>query len=245
MARLIFGQSRCQIEGTFVPVADMNLAAGDSVYFAHHTLLWKEPAVTLSRLPLRGAWKRLFAGLPLIMAQAQGPGHVAFSRDAPGEMIAVPLDHGRAIDVRPHAFLVASSAVGYDWFWTGIWFQAGETIYPAGRIMDRFVAGTAPGLLLLHAAGNVLVRTLEAGQTILVKPPALLFKDSSVAMHLHLEKVRQKGAITKWHWPGLQRCAWLRLTGPGRVAIQSAYKQVEDEGFPVRQVSLPVTYQNW
>ena len=46
---------------------------------------------------------------------------------------------------------------------------------------------TAPGLLLLHAGGNVFVRTLAAGETIMVKPPALLFKDPTVGMQLHVE----------------------------------------------------------
>jgi uncharacterized protein (AIM24 family) len=246
MARIVFGQSRCQIEGTFIPVADMHLAAGDSVYFAHHVLLWKDTSVTLWRVPFRGAWTRLFAGLPLVMAQAQGPGHVAFSRDAPGEMIAVPLDAGRAIDVRPHAFLVASSTVLYGWFWTGIWYvpRGAETIYPTGRIMDRFEAGTTPGLLLLHAAGNVFLRRLQSDESFLVKPQTLLFKDSSVTMQLHVEEVRVKGAITRWTWPWLQRCSWLRMTGPGRVAIQSAYAKVEDDGSPLLR-SSPATYQTW
>src|ERR1051325_5549192 len=66
MAKLQFGNSFCQIEGAYVPVADMNLAAGDGVYFAHHVLLWKDPQVTIRTMSLAGAWKRLFAGLPLI-----------------------------------------------------------------------------------------------------------------------------------------------------------------------------------
>src|SRR5262249_26269013 len=40
MAKLQFGNSFCQIEGLYVPTADMNLSAGDSVYFTHHVLLW-------------------------------------------------------------------------------------------------------------------------------------------------------------------------------------------------------------
>src|SRR5689334_21407059 len=39
-AKLQFGNSFCQIEGTYVPVADLNLAGSDSVYFKHHVLLW-------------------------------------------------------------------------------------------------------------------------------------------------------------------------------------------------------------
>ena len=43
MARLQFGQSHCQIEGTTVPVADFTLAQQDMVYFSHHVLLWTDP----------------------------------------------------------------------------------------------------------------------------------------------------------------------------------------------------------
>jgi len=50
--------------------------------------------------------------------------------------------------------------------------------------MDRFYAQQQPGLLLLHAAGNSFERTLAPGETILIKPNSLLFKDSTVAMQL-------------------------------------------------------------
>src|ERR1039457_1033325 len=50
MAKLQIGNSSCQIEGQYVPVADMNLAAGDSVYFTHHVLLWKDPQVTITNM---------------------------------------------------------------------------------------------------------------------------------------------------------------------------------------------------
>jgi len=43
MAKLQFGNSFCQIEGLYVPVADVNLAASDSIYFTHHVLLYRPP----------------------------------------------------------------------------------------------------------------------------------------------------------------------------------------------------------
>ena len=232
MAKLQFGQSYCQIEGTYVPVADMNLAAGDSVYFTHHVLLWKDPAVPVTSMGLKGAWKRMLAGLPLIMTQAAGPGHIAFSRDLPGEMIALPLQQGQTIDVREHLFMVATSAVAYDWFASNIWFSTREgseteTHYPVGMFLDRFTAPGAPGLLLLHAGGNVFVRTLEPHQTILIKPTALLFKDTTVQMRLHFE--RPSGTWRSWRSWG-DRYVWVRLHGPGRVAIQSAFEPLEDNG---------------
>jgi uncharacterized protein (AIM24 family) len=173
MAKLQFGDSFCQIEGNYVPVADMSLAAQDWIYFAHHVLLWKDPQVTITAMSLKGAWKRLLAGMPLVMTQAQGPGHIAFSRDAPGEMIALPLQPGQAVDVREHLFLVATGNVTYDWFQSNIWFTTRngnetETHYPLGMFMDRFFTPNAPGLLLLHSAGNAFVRSLAPNQTILV-----------------------------------------------------------------------------
>ncbi len=246
MAKLQFGNSFCQIEGAYVPVAEMNLAAGDGVYFAHHVLLWKDPQVNITAMSLKGAWKRLLAGMPLVMAQAYGPGYIAFSRDAPGEMIALPLQPGQAVDVREHLFLVATQHVAYDWFQSGIWFTTKdgdeqETHYPIGMFMDRFSALHTPGLLLLHAAGNVFVRQLGPGQAILIKPTALLFKDPSVQMQLHIEQPR--GTWRSWAAWG-ERYLWLRLTGPGRVAVQSAFKQMEDNGRNIIRHS-GASWQRW
>jgi len=231
MTKLQIGNSSCQIEGLYVPVADMNLAAGDSVYFTHHVLLWKDPQVNITTMSLKGGWKRMFAGLPLIMTQAEGPGRIAFSKDDPGELIPVALQPGQSIDVREHMLLAATSNVSYDWFQTGIWFETKngddtETHYPVGRFMDRFTSPPTPGLLLLHAGGNVFVRNLAPGQAILVKPTALVFKDPTVQMQLHFE---HPGAIfTTWGYWG-NRYLWLRLTGPGRVAIQSVFERMEGE----------------
>ncbi len=248
MAKLQFGNSFCQIEGLYVPVADMNLGAGDGVYFAHHVLLWKDPQVNITTMPLSGAWKRLFAGMPLIMTQAHGPGHIAFSRDAPGELIAVPIHPGQSLDVREHLFLTATNNVIYDWFQTQIWFrtQSGndtETHYPIGMFMDRFSAAGIPGLLLLHAAGNVFVRELAPGQTILIKPTALIFKDPAVQMHLHFE--HPSARIMSWSWGSWgNRYLWLRLIGPGRIAVQSVFERGEGEARNLNGSSY-ATVQQW
>jgi uncharacterized protein (AIM24 family) len=231
MAKLQFGNSVCQIEGKYVPVADLKLAPEDSIYFTHHVLLWKDPQVNVTAMSMKGAWKRMMGGLPLIMTQAQGPGHIAFSQDSPGELIPLPMQHGQAIDVREHLFLAATGNVAYDWFQTHIWFQTRngnetETHYPLGQIMDRFSATGAPGLLLLHAAGNVFVRELAPGQTILVKPTALVFKDPTVNMDLYYET--PTAGFGAW-LSSNNGYLWLRLTGPGRVAIQSVFDRVEGE----------------
>ncbi len=236
MSKIQFGHSFLQIEGGYVPVADFGLAAGDGVYFTHHVLLWSDTEVKVSTMSLKGAWKRLFAGLPLIMTQADGPGHIAFSRDSPGEMIALPLQPGQAVDVREHIFLAATHNVTYDWFSTNIWFTTKdgddtETHYPLGMFMDRFFAPQTPGLLLLHAGGNAFIRHLRQGESILVKPTALLFKDPSVQMQLHIEYPNAGGSSIWSFWSSwTHRHLWVRLFGPGRVAVQSGYEKMEDNG---------------
>jgi uncharacterized protein (AIM24 family) len=252
MAKLQFGNSSCQIEGLYVPVADMNLAAGDSVYFTHHVLLWMDPQVQITTMSMRGGWKRIFAGMPLIMTEARGPGHIAFSRDLPGELIALPLQPGQAVDVREHMFLAATSNVAYDWFPTQIWYRVqedrdSETFYPVGVLMDRFSSPASPGLLLLHAGGSLLVRQLAPGEAILVKPTALVFKDPSVQMQLHLEHP-SAGLFDLSSWIGrsswTNRSIWLRLIGPGRVAIQSVFERLEKEGGNIVGHSY-ATMQHW
>ncbi|MGI9037084.1 MAG: AIM24 family protein, partial [Pyrinomonadaceae bacterium] len=225
MSKIQFGHSHLQIEGEYVPVADFALSEGDGVYFAHHVLLWMDTQVKVTTMSLKGAWKRLFAGMPLIMTQAHGPGHIAFSQDQSGELIALPIQPGESIDVREHIFLAATHSVNYDWFSTNVWYSTKngdetETHYPLGMFMDRFFAPQEPGLLLLHAAGNAFIRHLAPNETILVKPTALLFKDPSVQMHLHLEY--PNGGRFSWgiFSTGYHRHIWLRLRGPGRVAVQ-------------------------
>jgi uncharacterized protein (AIM24 family) len=230
MAKLQIGNSSCQIEGLYVPVADLHLAVGDSIYFTHHVLLWKDVGVTMTTIPLRGGWNRMFAGLPLVMMQAAGPGHIAFSKDQPGDLIAIPLHPGQCIDVREHMFLLATSNVTYDWFNSHVWYTAQvgnddtETVYPLGMFLDSFSAPRVPGLLLLHAGGSVFIRNLAPGETILIKPTAFVFKDPTVQMELHFDHP----AGTVWGYRKY-RCIWLRLYGPGRVAIQSVFEHIEHE----------------
>jgi uncharacterized protein (AIM24 family) len=267
MTRVQFGQSSAQIMGKVVPAADVRLAAGEGVFFPHYNLLWQEPGVQVTEMPLRGGWDRRRAGLPVVMLQAAGPGTISFSHDTAGEMVAVPLLAGGAVDVREHQLVAGTLGVGYDWYETGIWFttsgrggaaeaagtgllkmgldlvglDAGggddrgrdeiEWHYPVGRYMDRFVAGDRQGLVLVQVGGNAFVRDLAEGESILVKPPALLFKDPTVGVQLHVEY--PAAGVQFWRTWG-NRYLWLRVHGPGRIGLQSSYDRLEDPGTDFR-----------
>ena len=214
MTEVHFSQSTLQVEGEIVPVAEINLAQGDWVYFEHHVMLWKDDGVPLGVMPLQGGVKRAFAGMPFIISLAQGPGRIAFSRDQNGEIVVMPLHPGMELDVREHAFLLASGSIQYTYQQV----QGLKNILFGGQgmFMDRFVTQQVPGLLLLHGYGNVFERTLAAGESILVEPGGFLYKDASVQMNVETQKLTSG----LFGGSGLNLA---RMTGPGRVGIQSMY----------------------
>jgi uncharacterized protein (AIM24 family) len=214
MAEIQFGSSTCQVEGDVVPVAEISLAPGDSIFFEHHVLLWKDDTTPMGVMPLQGGMKRVLAGMPFIISVAQGPGRVAFSRDQTGELVVLPLHPGMELDVREHAFLLASHHINYSF----VRIKGLRNILFGGQgmFMDRFVTTNVPGLLILHGYGNVFERILKPGESILVEPGAFLYKDSTVTMDV------QPQQLTTGFFGG-QSMNLARMTGPGRVGIQSMY----------------------
>ena len=214
MTEVRFGSSTCQMDGEIVPVAEIALGAGDWVYFEHHVMLWKEEQVAMSVMPLQGGMKRAFAGMPFIISIAVGPGRVAFSRDATGELVVLPIWPGQELDVREHSFLLASHSIGYTY--TRIQGLRNILFGGQGMFMDRFVAAQQQGLLMLHGYGNVFERYLQPGEHILLEPGAFLYKDASVQMSVESQKL----TTGLFGGTGMNLA---RMTGPGRIGIQSMY----------------------
>ena len=214
MTEIRFGQSTCQVEGEIVPVAEMNLEAGDSIFFEHHVLLWKDEQTQMNVMALQGGVSRVLAGMPFVISVATGPGRVAFSRDATGELVVLPLHPGMELDVREHAFLLASHHISYSF----VRVKGLRNILFGGQgmFMDRFVTNHEPGLLMLHGYGNVFERVLKAGESILVEPGAFLYKDSTVTMDVQFQQLTTG-------WFGGTGMSLAKMTGPGRVGIQSMY----------------------
>ena len=232
MAKIQFGQSHLEIAGTTVPVAEFTLAPNDLVYFSHHVLLWTDPDTRMTMMKMAGGWNRKLAGMPLIMMEATGPGHIALSDNHAGEVIALPLQPGQNMWVREHRFLCATGYINYTWNNTGVYYETGtgddrEYHYPMGQFGDVFTAQRGPGLLLLHSPGNTFIRDLKHGESLIIQPSALLYRDSSVRVNLHLEYPRNRG-FAFWSNRWSYRNILAKVHGPGRVAVQSVYEPPED-----------------
>lgn len=229
-----------RVEGELVPVVDVELGARQTVYFEHHIMLWKQPNVQLGIMGIQNAAKRFFAGLQIFISTARGPGNIAFSREAPGQVVALRLRPGVSIDVREHQFLLASSNVNYDFYWQqGL---ANIFLSRSGLFIDRFSAQQGEGVLLLHGYGNVFEKMLGAGESIDVEPGAWLWKDSSVQMQPVSVMASQNpaggaggllgalGGLVGGVMGGVS-IVLNRFTGPGRVGFQSmTYHDPQAEG---------------
>ncbi len=214
MTEFHFSRSTCQVEGEIVPVAEIALSQEDAVYFEHHVMLWKDASVPMTVLQIPGGMKRMLAGMPFIVSVAQGPGRIAFSRDATGELVVLPLHPGMELDVREHAFLLASHNIAYSY--QRIKGLRNILFGGQGMFMDRFVTQNTSGLLILHGYGNVFERMLKPGETILIEPGAFLYKDASVQMNVQMQQ------LTTGLFGGTAM-SLAQMIGPGRVGIQSMY----------------------
>jgi uncharacterized protein (AIM24 family) len=262
LTEVAFGNSVFQVDGTVVPVADVNLGAGESVFFEHHVMLWKDEQVAMSVMSSPGGVKRLLADLPFVLSVAHGPGRVSFSRDSPGELVILPIDPGVEYDVREHAMIVATADLTYSF--EKLPGLKATLAVGSGMYLDRFRAAGRAGLLLLHGYGNVLERTLGEGEFIQVEPGGFLYKSSSVGVETVTHKLtagdspgsgavqgarslasrgmaglkalralRKEGIEGALSGDVLQAAAGvmtgpgltlMRLSGPGRVGIQSMYR---------------------
>jgi uncharacterized protein (AIM24 family) len=206
---------RYRLEGELVPALHMALDGQVPIYFEHHVLLWKYPQMQIGLHPLKkGLKRRVLGGMPLLLLQAESAGELAFSRDAPGHVVALHLQAGQGVMVREHQFLAATGGVEYDY--TRIKGFA-NMMYGGGFFVDQFFAGGNEGVVWVHGYGNVFEKTLEPGETIDIEPGGWLFRDHSVQMSQEVYGFKT-GMLG-----GGGQLVFNRFTGPGRVGLQSAY----------------------
>ena len=174
-----FGGVTYHIEGELVPALQLELT-GTGVYFEHHILLWKDPAVEIGLHPMRGALKRMLAGMPFMLTGAKGPGRIAFSRDGVGHVFALRLRPGEGVDVREHQWLAATNNVDYTF--TRVKGTANILLGRTGFFIDTFSCPTQDGILWLPGYGNVFEVTLAPGEMIDIEPVGWIHKDRTVQM---------------------------------------------------------------
>lgn len=213
-----FGGVTYHIEGELVPALQLELS-NTGVYFEHHILLWKDPAVEIGLHPIKGAFKRMLAGMPFLLTEARGPGRIAFSRDGAGHVFGLHLPPGTGVDVREHQWLAATEHVDYTF--TRVKGAANMLLGGTGFFIDTFTAPARGGVLWLHGFGNVFEVTLAPGEQIDIEPGGWIYKDRSVTMQTMFQK------LSTGFFASAGQIVWNRFTGPGKIALQSMYYHME------------------
>lgn len=207
------------IEGELVPV--LHLELNDvPVYFEHYILLWKDPALQIGVTSMKGALKRVLAGMPVFLTQTIGPGRIGFSRDGAGHIFAIHLRAGEGIEMREHQFLAATGSVEYSF--TRVKGISNIMMGGSGFFIDHFSAHERDGIVWVHGYGNVFEITLNPGEQIDVEPGGWIYKDRSVQMETQFQRF-----TTGFFASG--QLVWNRFTGPGRMGIQSMYVHAPTE----------------
>jgi uncharacterized protein (AIM24 family) len=203
-------------------VLTVEIQGGHSVYFEHHIMLWKHPSITIGLKAMKGALKRMIAGMQIFVTEASGQGQIAFSRDGAGHIFGLHLKQGEEIHVREHQFLAATQNVDYSFERVkGI----GNMLYGGtGFFIDKFKGHQGDGILWLHGYGNVFEKVLAPGEQIEVEPGGWLYKDISVRMESNFQRLTAGLLGT-----GGFNFVTNRFTGPGRVGIQSMYVHFSTE----------------
>lgn len=215
-----FGGVTYHVEGELVPVLSVELSA-TTIYFEHHILLWKHPSIQIGIKPMKGALKRMIAGMQVFVTEARGSGTVAFSRDGAGHIVPLHLGQGREIHVREHQFLAATDAIDYTF--ERVRGVSNMLFGGSGFFIDKFHSHRGDGILWLHGYGNVFEKVLAPGESIDVEPGGWLYKDPTVRMETRLDR------LTSGFFGGLNFVV-NRFTGPGRLGIQSMYVHFQSEG---------------
>ena len=135
-------------------------SAERAVMFEHHVLLWKETRVNIELKKLPGAIKRKIAGLEFFVTRTSGAGHIAFSRDSPGQCVPMHLRQGEGLDVREHQFVAATDNLDYSF--ERIKGIQNMLLGGSGFFMDKFRATDGDALVWLHGHGNVFLVELGA-----------------------------------------------------------------------------------
>ena len=209
-----FGGLTYHLEGELVPALTIDLIEGQTIFFEHHILLWKDPRLVIRIKPMKGMMKRMMAGMQIFITEAVGPGQIAFSRDGVGHVFGIHMKQGEGLHVREHQFLAATGNVNYSY--ERIRGVSNMLFGGTGFFIDKFDCPDGNGILWLHGYGNVFEKVLAPGEQIDIEPGGWLYKDAGVRMET------QTQTLSTGFLAGMN-LVMNRFTGPGRIGVQSMY----------------------
>jgi uncharacterized protein (TIGR00266 family) len=209
-----------KIQGTTMPVLDVQLEPNESVFSESGELSWMTSSIQMTTHTqmgggggLFGVLKRVAGGGSLFMTEYrayQYPGEVSFATKVPGHIVPVQLGQGMDYMVHRHGFLCATPQVTI-----GVGFQQslGAGIFGGNGFLLQKVSGQ--GTAWLELSGELIMKNLAPGEVLRVHPGHVGAFQASVGFQIMMV-------------PGLKNAIFggdgiflAVLQGPGTVYLQT------------------------
>ena len=164
-----------RIQGTTMPVLDVQLDPNECVFSESGELSWMTSSIQMTTHTQMGggggffgALKRVAGGGSLFMTEYrayQYPGEVSFATKVPGHIVPIQLTPGQEFMIHRHGFLCATPQVTL-----GVGFQQtlGAGIFGGNGFLLQKVAGQ--GTAWLELSGELILKNLAPGEVLRVHP---------------------------------------------------------------------------
>src|SRR5581483_11501152 len=209
-----------QITGTTMPVLEFWLEPNESIISEAGELSWMGAAIQMTTHTqfaggggLLGVLKRVAGGGSIFMTEYRAigaAGELAFATKLPGHIVPVEVSAGHDYMIHRHGFLCATPQIQIS---VGFQQSLGAGIFGGSGFLLQHLAGQ--GTAWLELSGELIVRDLQAGQTLFVHPGHVGAFQSCVSF--------QVTTI-----PGIKNMIFggdgiflVALTGPGRIWLQT------------------------
>ncbi len=211
---------RSQITGTTMPVLEFALDPNDSIISEAGELSWMSSAVQMTTHSqfaggggLFGVLKRVAGGGSIFMTEYRAVGSVgelAFATKLPGHIVPVDVAPGNEYMIHRHGFLCATPQVQIS---VGFQQSLGAGVFGGSGFVLQHLGGQ--GTAWLELSGELVIRDLQAGQTLFVHPGHVGAFQSNVSFQVTTV-------------PGIKNMIFggdgiflVALTGPGRIWLQT------------------------
>lgn len=205
-----------EIEGGHLPVAICYPEAGQTLCTERGSMSWMSPNMEMQTNTGGGFKKalgRLFAGESIFLNEytpRNGSGMIAFASSFPGSIIPFEVTPGNGIIVQKRGFLAMEKGLNLSVY---LQERIGSGLFGGeGFVMQKI---TGNGLVFLEIDGHCKEYVLQVGESMIVDTGYVAAMSESCSMDIQSVK-GVKNALF-----GGEGIFHTRITGPGRVYIQS------------------------
>jgi uncharacterized protein (TIGR00266 family) len=211
---------QARIQGTTMPVLEVDLQPNESVFSESGELSWMTGSIQITTHTqmgggggLFGVLKRVAGGGSIFMTEYrafQYPGTISFCTKLPGHIVPVELGRGQEYLVHRHGFLCATPQVTIS---VGFQQSLGAGIFGGDGFLLQRVSGV--GTAWLELSGELIQKNLAPGEVLRVHPGHVGAFQSSVSFQITM-------------MPGIKNMIFggdglflAELAGPGAVWLQT------------------------